>query len=479
MSIQAYIDENGISKKVEEVINALVKAKAAEPCSFMSEYLKKMAPAAITKVVGRQIFDSRGNPTVECDVHTHKGMFRAAVPSGASTGIYEAVELRDDDKSKYMGKGVSKAVAALNDVIAPALIGKDPTQQKELDDFMCKELDGTDNKGKLGANAILAVSMAVCKAGAGEKGVPLYQHIADVAGNTKLVLPVPAFNIINGGSHAGNALAMQEFMILPVGASSFTEAMRMGGEVYHNLKSVIKAKYGQDACNVGDEGGFAPNIGSNEEGLKLVVEAIEKAGYTGKVKIGMDVAASEFMTEDKMYDLDFKNQPNDGSQKKSGEEMIALYKSFCDEYPIISIEDPFDQDDFDNTKALTDMGQCQVVGDDLLVTNPSRVKAAIEGKTCNALLLKVNQIGTISESIEAVRMSKEANWGVMASHRSGETEDSFIADLAVGLATGQIKTGAPCRSERLAKYNQLLRIEEELGENAVYAGAEYRHIGWA
>ena len=379
-----------------------------------------------------------------------------------------------------MAKGVSKAVANINDIIAPALVGKDPTKQRDIDEFMIKELDGTDNKGKLGANAILAVSLAVCKAGAAEKGVPLYRHIADLAGNGKLVLPVPAFNVINGGSHAGNALAMQEFMILPVGAPSFSEAMRMGCEVYHTLKSVIKQKSGQDACNVGDEGGFAPNIKSNAEGLELLATAIEKAGYTGKVKIGMDVAASEFLTEDKCYDLNFKQQPNDGSDKKTGEEMIALYSSFAKEYPIISIEDPFDQDDVEHTAKLTSTGLCQIVGDDLLVTNPKRVAAAIEGKWCNALLLKVNQIGTVTESIQAVGMAKGAGWGVMASHRSGETEDSFIADLAVGLATGQIKTGAPCRSERLAKYNQLLRIEEELGEDAVYAGVNdaWRHIGW-
>lgn len=446
-------------------------------CIPKAEYLKKQTPAAITKVVARQIFDSRGNPTVEADVYTHKGMFRAMTPSGASTGIHEAVELRDGDATKWMGKGVTRAVENVNSIIAPALIGKDPTDQKGIDDLMI-ELDGTKNKGKLGANAILAVSMAVSKAGAAEKDVPLYKHISELSGNTKLVLPVPAFNVINGGSHAGNKLAMQEFMILPVGATTFAEAMRMGSEVYHNLKSVIKKKYGQDACNVGDEGGFAPNIQENKEGLELLKEAIEKAGYTGKIKIGMDVAAAEFYTADKMYDLDFKTENNDGSMKKSGEEMIAMYKEFCAEYPIVSIEDPFDQDDFENTGILTSSGVCQVVGDDLLVTNPERVATAIEAKACNALLLKVNQIGSISEAIEAVRMSKKAGWGVMASHRSGETEDSYIADLSVGLATGQIKTGAPCRSERLSKYNQLLRIEEELGADAIYAGESYRHIGW-
>eukprot|EP00245_Coleochaete_scutata_P002382 TRINITY_DN1310_c0_g1_i1.p1 TRINITY_DN1310_c0_g1~~TRINITY_DN1310_c0_g1_i1.p1 ORF type:complete len:479 (+),score=110.83 TRINITY_DN1310_c0_g1_i1:118-1554(+) len=473
-SVQEYLEKHKLSQRMEEAVNACVRAKSGDPVIFISNHLKKMSTSRIIKIQARQIFDSRGNPTVEVDVTTNKGLFRAAVPSGASTGVYEAVELRDGDKAKWMGKGVLKAVANVNEKIAPALIGKDPTQQAEIDRIMIHDLDKTENKGELGANAILAVSLAVCKAGAAEKEVPLYQHIADLGGNTKLVLPVPAFNIINGGSHAGNKLAMQEFMILPIGAESFSEAMRMGSETYHHLKAVIKQKYGQDATNVGDEGGFAPNIASNKEGLDLVKAAIEKAGYTGKIKIGMDVAASEFYTEDKMYDLDFKTANNDGSEKKSGAQMIDLYTEFCTDYPIISIEDPFDQDDWDNTKALTSLGICQVVGDDLLVTNPKRVKDAIAGKTCNALLLKVNQIGSVTESIEAVNMAKEAGWGVMASHRSGETEDSFIADLAVGLATGQIKTGAPCRSERLAKYNQLLRIEEELGERAVYAGENWR-----
>nr|GEV48546.1 enolase [Tanacetum cinerariifolium] len=437
--------------------------------------------ATIKSVVARQIFDSRGNPTVEVDVTLSNGTWaRAAVPSGASTGVYEALELRDGGKD-YLGKGVTKAVDNVNHVIGPAIIGKDPTDQTGIDNFMVQELDATKNewgwcKQKLGANAILAVSLAICKAGASVKSIPLYKHIANLAGNKKLVLPVPAFNVINGGSHAGNKLAMQEFMILPVGASSFKEAMKMGVEVYHNLKSVIKKKYGQDATNVGDEGGFAPNIQENKEGLELLKTAIAQAGYEGKVVIGMDVAASEFYGKDKNYDLNFKEENNNGSQKISGVQLKDLYKSFVSEYPIVSIEDPFDQDDWEHYGKMT--AECgdkvQIVGDDLLVTNPTRVKKAIEEKTCNALLLKVNQIGSVTESIEAVKMSKHAGWGVMASHRSGETEDTFIADLSVGLATGQIKTGAPCRSERLAKYNQLLRIEEELGAEAVYAGANFR-----
>jgi enolase len=430
---------------------------------------------SIKKVHARQIFDSRGNPTVEVDVTTDRGLFRAAVPSGASTGIHEALELRDKEKA-YMGKGVLKAIDNVNSLIAPAVLGKDPTKQFDIDQILL-DLDGTENKSKLGANAILGVSLAVCKAGAAHNGVPLYQHIANLAGygDKSFVLPCPAFNVINGGSHAGNKLAMQEFMILPVGASSFTEAMQMGSEVYHNLKSVIAKKYGQDACNVGDEGGFAPNIQDNKEGLVLLTEAIEKAGYTGKVVIGMDVAASEFHDEGK-YDLNFKYAKTEGSQYVTPDELGDIYKSFINEFPVVSIEDGYDQDDWAAWSKLTsDIGEkVQIVGDDLLVTNPRRIKDAIEKKACNALLLKVNQIGSIKESIEACKMAQEAGWGVMVSHRSGETEDSFIADLVVGLRTGEIKTGAPCRSERLAKYNQLLRIEEELGDKARYAGLEFR-----
>ncbi|XP_065174519.1 enolase-like [Sycon ciliatum] len=430
---------------------------------------------AISRVHARQIFDSRGNPTVEVDVHTGKGVFRAAVPSGASTGIYEALELRDKDPKVFLGKGVSKALANINDTIAPALIasGLDVTSQKEIDELMLK-LDGTENKSVLGANAILGVSMAVCKAGAGEKGVPLYRYIASLAGTSRIILPCPAFNVINGGSHAGNKLAMQEFMILPTGAKTFSEAMRMGAEIYQHLKKVIKAKYGQDATNVGDEGGFAPNILDNREGLDLLQSAIADAGYTGKVQIAMDVAASEFYRDGK-YDLDFKNKDSNPADFLSGTALADLYRSFIKDYPVVSIEDAFDQDDWQSWSDLTGSVQIQIVGDDLTVTNPNRIKTAIDSNACNCLLLKVNQIGSVTEAIRACQVSREAGWGVMVSHRSGETEDTFIADLVVGLSTGQIKTGAPCRSERLAKYNQLLRIEEELGEDAVFAGANFRH----
>jgi enolase len=429
----------------------------------------------IKKIFARQIFDSRGNPTVEVDLTTELGVFRAAVPSGASTGIYEALEMRDNDKTQYHGKSVFKAVANVNNEIAPKLIAKnlEVTQQKEIDEFMLS-LDGTENKNKLGANAILGVSLAVCKAGAAKKGVPLYQHIADLSGNKNIILPVPAFNVINGGSHAGNKLAMQEFMILPTGASSFTEAMKMGTEVYHHLKNVIKKQFGLDATSVGDEGGFAPNILNNKDALELIKKAIELAGYTGKIEIGMDVAASEFFKESK-YDLDFKNPKSNPSEWITSDQLADLYRGFVKEYPIVSIEDPFDQDDWNAWTNLTASVNIQIVGDDLTVTNPKRIQTAVEKKACNCLLLKVNQIGSVTESINAHNLAKANGWGTMVSHRSGETEDSFIADLVVGLSTGQIKTGAPCRSERLAKYNQILRIEEELGANAKYAGKNFRH----
>lgn len=428
----------------------------------------------IQNIHARQIYDSRGNPTVEVDLKTEKGLYRAAVPSGASTGIYEALELRDEIKNDYHGKGVLKAVGHINDTLAPAVLGKnfDVINQKEIDEFMIA-LDGTENKSKFGANAILGISLAVCKAGAAHKGVPLYKHIADLAGNKNIILPVPAFNVINGGSHAGNKLAMQEFMILPTGASSFTEAMKIGSEVYHHLKKVIKDKFGLDATSVGDEGGFAPNILNNKDALELIKLAIEKGGYTGKVTIGMDVAASEFHKDGK-YDLDFKNPNSDPNAYLTPEKLADLYREFIKDYPIVSIEDPFDQDHWDAWTSFLSSVQIQIVGDDLTVTNPKRIATAVDKKACNCLLLKVNQIGSVTEAIQAHLAAKSNGWGTMVSHRSGETEDSFIADLVVGLGTGQIKTGAPCRSERLAKYNQILRIEEELGAEAKFAGKNFR-----
>lgn len=436
----------------------------------------------ISKIHARQIYDSRGNPTVECEVSTPKGTFRAAVPSGASTGIYEALELRDKDKAHWLGKGCETACKNVNTTINELFAGKDIDicDQRAVDKVML-DCDGTPNKSKLGANAILGVSLAIARAAAAEQGLPLYQHLANLAKNSdRVILPVPAFNVINGGSHAGNKLAMQEFMILPYGVETFSAAMKAGAEIYQNLKLVIKKKYGQDAVNVGDEGGFAPNILANNDALDLVTEAIEVAGYTGKVGICMDVAASEFWNDEKKrYDLDFKTENSDMPEAErflTPIQLGDLYRSFIEKYPIVSIEDPFDQDDWEGYTAFTtSVGEnTQVVGDDLLVTNPSRIKTAFEKKACNALLLKVNQIGSLTESIDACTMSQGENWGVMVSHRSGETEDSFIADLVVGLGTGQIKTGAPCRSERLSKYNQLLRIEEQLGDKAVFAGVNWR-----
>ena len=446
---------------------------------------RNFSGSKIIDVLAREVIDSRGNPTVEAEVVTSRGAYRAAVPSGASTGHYEALELRDKDPSRYLGKGVLSAIKNVKEVIKPGLVGRLATDQLVIDQFVVETLDGSKNefgwsKSKLGANAILAVSLALARAGAADSGKPLYEYISRICGSnqTKFVLPVPSMNVINGGSHAGNKLAMQEFMILPTGASSFREGLRMGIEVYHTLKKVIQKKYGLDATNVGDEGGFAPAIQDNREGLTLLMEAIEQSGHLGKVQLGMDVAASEFwLPEEKLYDLDFKSGPDAPHRKITGQELAKMYAEFVAEYPIVSIEDPFDQDDWEAyaemTKALGD--RVQIVGDDLLVTNTSRIRMAAEKKACNALLLKVNQIGSLKESLEAANMSVANKWGVMVSHRSGETEDSFIADLVVGLGSGQIKTGAPCRSERTAKYNQLLRIEEELGERAVYAGNNFRN----
>ncbi|KAK7542587.1 Enolase, C-terminal TIM barrel domain-containing protein [Phyllosticta citribraziliensis] len=432
---------------------------------------------AITKIHARSVYDSRGNPTVEVDIVTETGLHRAIVPSGASTGSHEACELRDADKSKWGGKGVTKAVANVNEIIAPALIkeGLDVKDQSKVDKFLI-DLDGTQNKTKLGANAILGVSMAIAKAAAAEKGVPLYAHISDLAGTKKpYVLPVPFMNVLNGGSHAGGSLAFQEFMIVPSDAPSFTEAMRQGAEVYQKLKGLAKKKYGQSAGNVGDEGGVAPDIQTPEEALDLITDAIEQSGYTGKIKIAMDVASSEFYkTEEKKYDLDFKNPNSDKSKWLTYEQLADLYKSLAQKYPIVSIEDPFAEDDWEAWSYFFKTSDFQIVGDDLTVTNPAFIKKAIDQKACNALLLKVNQIGTITEAVQAAKDAFAANWGVMVSHRSGETEDVTIADIVVGLRTGQIKTGAPARSERLAKLNQILRIEEELGSQAVYAGANFR-----
>jgi len=437
----------------------------------------KRMMSAITGVHAREIIDSRGNPTVEVDVTTATGTYTASVPSGASTGIYEAHELRDGGK-RYLGKGCLKAVENTNTVLADAVMGIDAADQRAIDDAMIKA-DGTANKANLGANAILGISLAASKAGAGVQGIPLWKHYAQVAGNPiPETLPVPCFNVINGGEHAGNKLAFQEFFVIPTGAETFSESMEIGCEIFHALKKVIQAKFGGDATLIGDEGGFAPPC-DVESGLAMIMEAAENAGYTDKISVGLDVASSEFKVEGKdAYDLDFKSSQGDPSMVLSGDEMVALYQKLINDYPIVTIEDPFDQDDWENWSKITAACDIQIVGDDLTVTNPAKIKEAIDKESCNCLLLKVNQIGSISESIDAVKLSKQNGWGVMTSHRSGETEDNYIADLAVGLGTGQIKTGAPCRGERTAKYNQLLRIEAQLGDKALYPGMNFRKPAW-
>jgi enolase len=421
----------------------------------------------IEEIKARQIFDSRGNPTVEVDVITENGIIgRAAVPSGASTGEWEAVELRDGDKANYMGKGVLKAVENVNEIIAPELIGMDIFDQKGIDQLMI-DLDGTKNKSKLGANAILGVSLAVAKAAAEETGQPLYRYIGGVGANT---LPVPMMNIINGGSHADNSIDFQEFMIMPVGADTFSESLKMGTEIFHNLAKVLKSR--GYSTNVGDEGGFAPNLKSNEEGIEVIIEAIKNAGYeAGKdVMIAFDAAASEFYNkEEKVYHLKWST-----GEKLTSAQMVDFWAGWVEKYPIISIEDGMDENDWEGWKMLTERlgDKVQLVGDDLFVTNVEKLQKGIDTNTANAILIKFNQIGTLTETIDAVNLGKRNKYKSVMSHRSGETEDVTIADLAVALNTGQIKTGSLSRTDRIAKYNQLIRIEEELGASAYFPGRD-------
>lgn len=424
--------------------------------------------STIVKVVGRQILDSRGNPTIEVDVITSCGSKgRAAVPSGASTGIHEAVELRDNDKAIYLGKGVLKAVKNVNETIANAIVGMSVFNQKEIDTLLC-ELDGTENKSNLGANAILGVSLAVARAAAESVKLPLYQYIGGVGAVT---MPVPMMNILNGGSHADNLIDIQEFMVMPLGASSFSEGLRWGTEIFHHLKEVLKTR--GLSTNVGDEGGFAPNLGSNDEAIQLVVEAISKAGFIpGKdVFIALDAASSEFYKNGKYV---FEST----GESRTSAEMVEFWKEWCQKYPIVSIEDGLDEDDWEGWKLLTDTlgDKVQLVGDDLFVTNTKRLQRGITENIANSILVKVNQIGTLTETIEAVQMATRNGYTSVMSHRSGETEDNTIADLAVALNCGQIKTGSASRSDRMSKYNQLLRIEEELGKAAVYPGKTFKFI---
>lgn len=420
----------------------------------------------ITDVYAREVLDSRGNPTVEVEVWTETDAFgRALVPSGASTGAFEAVELRDGDKSRYLGKGVMNAVDNVNTVIAPEVIGMEVLDQLGIDKLLI-ELDGTDNKGKLGANALLGVSLAVARAAADELGLPLYQYIGGINGK---VLPVPMMNILNGGEHADNNVDIQEFMVMPVGAKSFKEALQMGAEIFHNLRSVLKGK-GLNT-SVGDEGGFAPNLTSNEEALKTIVEAIEKAGYKPEedVRLALDVAATEIYDEEKnMYIL-----AGEGKEY-TAEELVNYYAEMVEKYPIISIEDGLAEEDWDGWKLMTEKlgDKIQIVGDDLFVTNTEKLEKGIELGVSNSVLVKLNQIGTLTETLNTIEMAKVHGYTAVVSHRSGETEDTTIADLVVGTNAGQIKTGAPSRTDRVAKYNQLLRIEDMLGETAEYSGLD-------
>ncbi|MDO5380945.1 MAG: phosphopyruvate hydratase [Acidaminococcaceae bacterium] len=418
--------------------------------------------AMITEVYAREILDSRGNPTVEVEVCLEDGSVgRAAVPSGASTGVHEAVELRDGDKTRYLGKGVTKAVDNVNDVIAEALIGLEATRQVEVDEMLIR-LDGTPNKGKLGANAILGVSMAVAKAAAASVGLPLYLYLGGVAAQE---LPVPMMNILNGGQHADNNVDIQEFMIMPVGAASFSEALRMNAEIYHGLKALLNAK--GLGTGLGDEGGFAPNLKSNEEAIEVILEAVKKAGYKPgeDIMIALDVAASEFYK-------DGKYQMEGEGLVKTSNQMVDYLAALCAKYPIVSIEDGLAEDDWKGWKALTKKlgDKVQLVGDDLFVTNEQRLLEGIKNATANAILIKVNQIGTLTETFNAIETAKRAGYTCIISHRSGETEDTTLADIAVAVNAGQIKTGAPARTDRVAKYNQLLRIEEDLGGAAKYKG---------
>ena len=420
----------------------------------------------IEKVKAREILDSRGNPTVEVDVYLAGGiMGRAAVPSGASTGEHEAVELRDGDKTRYLGKGVLNAVKNVNEEIATAIKDADPYEQAKIDKLLI-DLDGTENKSKLGANAILGVSMAVAKAVANLNHLPLYKYLSTVAGISKEanILPIPMMNILNGGSHADNNVDLQEFMIMPIEAVSFREALRIGAEVFHNLKSILKQKGLSTA--VGDEGGFAPNLKSNEEAIEVILEAIEKAGYKAgsDVYLALDAAASSFF-ENGRYMLRAESVP-----EKTSDDMIAFYENWLNKYPIVSIEDGLDENDWDGWKRLTDRlgSKVQLVGDDLFVTNTKLLEKGIDSGTTNSILIKVNQIGTLTETFEAIKMAKEAGYTAIISHRSGETEDTTISHLVVAAGTGQIKTGSISRTDRVAKYNELLRIEEDLGKNAVY-----------
>ncbi|KAG8387778.1 hypothetical protein BUALT_Bualt02G0056600 [Buddleja alternifolia] len=465
MSVQEYLDKHMLSRKIEDAVNAAVRAKTPDPVLFISNHMKKSVPSVITKVKARQILDSRGIPTVEVDLCTNKGVFRASAPSGSASGIYGAQIKQVSEIRTRIRNKLTNAVNLNMINCSVALLSMYSTHLNAFDWQNMKIIKYGDKGTYLGNENFFSrksnVFLILIK---NHLQVSLYKHIADLAGKTNFNLPVPAFTLISGGKHAGNNLAIQDIMILPVGARKFEEALQIGSETYHHLKAVITEKYGSHGCNVGEDG----------EGLDFVKEAIDRAGYNEKIKIAIGVAATDFCIGTK-YDLDYKSPNKSGQNFKSGDDMIDMYKELCEAYPIVSIEDPFDKEDWEHSKYFSSLKICQVVGDDLLMSNPKRIERAVQEAACNSLLIKINQVGTLTEAIEAVKLAKDAKWGVVVSQRSGESEDSFLADLAVGLTAGQIKAGAPCRGERLAKYNQLLRIEEELGDQAIYAGDDWRH----
>uniref|UniRef100_A0A0E0CYH6 phosphopyruvate hydratase n=1 Tax=Oryza meridionalis TaxID=40149 RepID=A0A0E0CYH6_9ORYZ len=479
MSVQEYLEKHLLSRKIEEAVNAAVRAKAPDPVLFISNHMRRAAPAVITSVRARQILDGRGEPAVEVSLHTNKAVHRASAAAADAPEGAAADAVRDAEKRKLLARAVADAVRVINDKVSEALVGMDPQQQSQIDQAIM-DLDKAHHKAEIGVNSMLAVSIAACKAGAAEKEVPLYKHIAELVGKSATTLPIPAITVINGGTHAGNSLPIQEIMILPVGAKNFEEAMQMGSETYHHLKDIILEKYGSNSCNIGDDGGFAPNISRQwNYAIQYCWSAINLVAYINRTTLNHRSRELEQQLEcvvcyGNKYDMEFKFAEKSGQGFKTADDLIEIYSQLCSEYPLVSIEQPFDKDDWEHSKKFTTLELCQVVGDDLLMSDPERIKRAVNEYTCNALVLKANQVGTVTEAIEVVRQAKDAHWGVMVSHRSGDTDDSFIADLAVGAAVGQIKAGAPCRGECLSKYNQLLRIEEELGSDGVYAGENWR-----
>ncbi|CAI5511948.1 unnamed protein product [Closterium sp. Naga37s-1] len=487
MTVQEYLDRHKLSLRIEEAVNAAVRAKTDEPIAFIARHLQRAAPSVILTVKGRMVLDARGEPTVEAEVGSHRGKFRASVPTGVTSGIYEAVEVRDGDEGEFFGRGVQRAVGNVSEAIAAAVVGRDPREQGEIDRLMAAELDQTDNKGELGANAILAVSLAVCRAGAAERELPLHEYIASLAAVPHPSLPVPELALLSGALTPSSAASppFHSLSILPLGASTFAEAVRIGAEVQHCLQALAAERFGSPtAALVTDDGSLGLPLTSIRDGLQLLTSAVAKAGHTEKVKISIHAALGGRVTDEGHYDLGMQQQDLDGSvdisitsasssslEQVTVQQLIDVYQQLCSEFPIVSIEDPFDQEDFDATQALSEAGFTQVVGNDLLVSNAKRLAQAIERRTCSGIAIKLPLIGTLSEALEVAKAARAAGWAVVVAGgvgRQGDTEDCMLADVAVGMGAQRIKAGGVCRGERCAKYNQLLRIEEELGSKATY-----------